>query len=74
MSNNATRDWVGFVPGVPILLDDSGSAIQQVNGETRVLTVDVYRRVLELQLRGMEDDQIFEILNNPSRGKQRSRA
>ena len=74
MSNNVTRDWVGFVPGVPILLDDSGSAIQQVNDETRVLTVDVYRRVLELQLRGMEDDQIFEVLNKPSRSKQRSKA
>jgi hypothetical protein len=65
---------VGFVPGIPILLDDSGSAIQQVNGETRVLTVDVYRRVLELQLRGWEDDQIFELLNNHSKRKRRPKA
>ena len=65
---------MGFVPGIPILLDDSGRAIQQVNGETRVLTVDVYRRVHELQLRGWEDDQIFELLNNHSKRKRRPKA
>jgi hypothetical protein len=74
MGDTGTRDWVGFLPGVPILLDDSGRAIQQINGETRVLSVDVYRRVLELQLRGWEDDQIFEVLNNPSIRKRRPKS